>query len=117
GTVELTLFSTDTTECIVSPTPFTLTDMTPQLITITAQDDGLADGTQPCGVSILRTGGTATEYVVVANPSDVNTTVNDNDTAGDTVNTSGITAISEPNTTTSFTIQLNTMPSGTVDFA
>ena len=114
GTVIINFTSTDTTECQPSPTSYTFTDTTPQIITITAQDDGLADGTQPCGIMIAYAGGTATEYSALANPADVNTTVNDDDSAGYTVNTGGVTAISEPNTTTSFTFGLNTTPSGTV---
>ncbi|PJF29491.1 MAG: hypothetical protein CUN52_08130 [Phototrophicales bacterium] len=82
GTVDLAFGSTDPSECLPSPTTLTFDNTnwnTPQVITITAQDDALLDGPQPCAVTITRTGGTASEYASVPNPANVATTVNDDE--------------------------------------
>ncbi len=82
GTVDLAFTSTVPTECTPSPTALTFDNTnwnTPQTITITAVDDMLLDGPQSCAISISRTGGTASEYGSVPNPSDVSVTVNDDE--------------------------------------
>lgn len=92
GTVDLAFGSTDPSECLPSPTSLTFDNTnwnTPQVITITAQDDALLDGPQPCAVTIMRTGGTASEYASVPDPANVTTTVND-DEAPNTLSASAV---------------------------
>jgi len=119
GPVTMAFESDDATECALSPTSFVFDNTNwnnLQTITITAQDDLIADGAQTCNVSARLVGGTPSEYLVVPNPV-FPVTVNDNETAGYDLNISGVTAISEPNTTTSFTIRLTSLPSSPVTMA
>ena len=86
GTVMLDFMSIDTTECVVSPSTFTFNAgnwNTNQVITISAVDDLIADGTQPCAVMTqYNLMSTASEYSSLSNPPNVPLNVTDNDTAG-----------------------------------
>jgi hypothetical protein len=83
GQVDLDFVTTDSTECLVSPSSFGFNNTNwnvAQTFTITAQDDFLVDGGQPCAVMISRNiTTTAPEYIAIGNPANVNITVNDND--------------------------------------
>jgi hypothetical protein len=93
GTVVLDFASTDITECSVSPASFTFDNLNwnvAQTITITAVDEFLVDGSQPCATTITQNmSSTATEYALVANPANVGITVNDNDAPATITITSG----------------------------
>ena len=83
GTVILDFGTTDATECSVSPTSFTFNNgnwNAAQTITVTAVDDLLVDGTQPCGVSISKNASsTAAEFAATPNPANLAVNVLDND--------------------------------------
>lgn len=116
GTVILDFGSTDPTECAVSPASLTFNPgnwNAAQTITITAVDDLVVDGTQPCAATITRTGGTATEYGTAPNPANVTLNVADNDVAGITVGPTTV-ALSESAGTATFAISANTAPTGNV---
>lgn len=116
--VIISLSSSDPTEGIVNPTTLTFTPenwSVPQTITITGQDDLIADGNIPYQIT-----GTASSsdslYNNLAIPV-INVTNLDNDTAGITLTqTQGFTEVTEGNNTPdTYTIALNTDPSDPVD--
>jgi hypothetical protein len=81
--------------------------------TVTAVDDDIEDGIQICVVHTGPAGSTDTLYQGL-NGADVSVTVRDNDTAGITVDTSGLGPISEPDGSVTFTLKLNSQPTATV---
>jgi hypothetical protein len=115
--VTLPVSSGDTGEGTVSPTSVSFTTLNwnePQTVTITGEDDGIADGDQ--AYTIITGDPTSSDggyNGAGANPSDVSVTNEDNDTPGFTISAiSGDT--SEDGDTATFTIRLNTEPTGNV---
>ena len=108
--------SDDTSEGL--PTPTTLTFTTdnwdaPQTVTVTGQDDAVADGGQVYNILVgAATSGDA-DYMGL-DPADVEATNTDNDSPGITVNpTSGLTT-TEAGGDDTFTIVLNSRPTADV---
>lgn len=117
GDVLVDLGSTDTTECTASPAQHLFTAAnwsTPVTVTIASVDDMVADGTQPCAVTITRNAAsTDTNYGVVPNPPNVSLNILDNETPGITVGTpSG--SLNEGGGSATFTLTANTVPIGDV---
>ncbi len=86
----------------------------PQIITVKGVDDIVPDGNQPFSVTFSTTSSLDPSYNGTFQPADVVFTNVDNDTGGVTVTASSTIMISESGTTGSFSIVLNTMPSGDV---
>ena len=84
---------------------------TPVIVTTTATDDSIAEGTHTSVITHSASSGDGTyDGISIAN---VTTTITDNDTAGVTVTTSTV-AITEAGTTATYTIQLDSQPTSTV---
>ena len=85
GTIVLDLATSDSTECTVSPATLSFdaaTWSTPRTVTITAVDDHVVDGTQPCAVTFGRNAAsTAADYPVGLTPADVTVSVADQATS------------------------------------
>jgi hypothetical protein len=109
--VAVPVSSLDTTEGTVSTASLTFTPAdwsTPQTVTVTGVDDGLADGDQPYTV-VLGVVTSADSGYSGLNPADVNATNTDDDTPGIAVSaTSGNTT--EAGGTATFTVVLNSQP-------
>lgn len=119
GTVMLDFASTDATECSVSPAAITFdatNALSPQTITISAVDDLIADGTQPCAITITRSGGTATEFASAANPANVAVNVTDDDVSGVSI-TPTLVSVTEGGATASYSVVLQSEPTGDVSIA
>lgn len=116
ATVTIALTSTDTTECTV-PASVSLDSSnwaTGAPVTVTAVDDVVSDGSQPCTVQTGLTSSTDPTYSNTFNPADVVVTVNDNDVPGFTITpTSGLTT-TETGGAAAFTVRLNTEPTAGV---
>ncbi|GAB4410284.1 MAG: hypothetical protein Fur0044_03990 [Anaerolineae bacterium] len=116
ATVTISLTSTDTTECTV-PASASLDSSnwaTGAPITVTAVDDVISDGPQPCTVQTGLTSSTDPTYNNTFNPADVVVTVNDDDVPGFTITpTSGLTT-TETGGAATFTVRLNTEPTAGV---
>ncbi len=83
-------------------------------VTITAQNDDIADGSQNCTVVTgVSTSGDSNYNGVAANPTDVTVSVTDDDTAGLIVTPLTLN-VSEPNGTANFNIKLNSQPTANV---
>ena len=112
-TVTIDISSDDTTEGTVAPATLTFTTAnwaTLQTVTVTGVDDLVKDG--DIQYTILTAAATGGDYAGV-NANDVSVTNNDDDVPGITVSAiSGNTA--EDGTTATFTVVLDTEPSGTV---
>lgn len=118
GNVIIDATSNDTGEMTVSPASLTFTTgnwNTPQTVTITGVDDLIDDGTVNVNVNNNVNAGSAdASYVALGTVTVVASTVDD-DTAGLTLTlSSGSNAVSEPNTTDTFTLELDTEPTGNV---
>ena len=122
GNVVIDLTSEDTGEFTVSPTQVTFTTgnwNTTQTLTVTGVNDSIADGTQQVQLrSSINTGLTAdSTYDALSNVSKPIVTFDD-DTAGFTLAQSGgSTAVAESGSTDSFTVVLNSQPTGDVVFS
>ncbi len=84
---------------------------TPVVVTVTAVDDALEEGSHTGVIThvVSQTGGPYNGFTI----SNVTTTITDNDAAAVTLTTSSI-AISEAGTTATYTIQLASQPTSTV---
>jgi hypothetical protein len=118
GVVTTTIHSSDTTEGTITTSTlvFHSNDWNiPRTVTVTGVDDFVSDG--DIAYTIILDTATSTVDVNYAgiNPNDVNVTNTDNDTIGVTVTESaGTTDITEGGATDSYTIVLNTQPTGNV---
>ena len=116
--VTIALTSSDPTEGTVAPASITFTLANwnlAQTVTVTGVDDALDDGDIP--YSIVTTATSADALYNAITVADVGVSNTDNDTAGVTVNpTSGLTT-TEAGGAATFTVVLNTQPSGDVTIA
>jgi hypothetical protein len=118
--VAIGLTSSNTAEGTVAPATVTFNSTnwnTYQTVTITGVDDGaVIDG--DIAYQIITAADTTTADTNYNNldPADVTVTNTDNDTPGVTVTQSaGSTELTEGSTTDTYTVQLNTMPTGNVE--
>ncbi|OIO89861.1 MAG: hypothetical protein AUJ92_20345 [Armatimonadetes bacterium CG2_30_59_28] len=117
--VTIGLSISDTTEGAVSPSSLTFTTAnwsTAQTVTVTGVDDWVDDG--DIGYTVVTAAATSADANYNgANAADVSATNTDNDGAGITVNpTSGLTT-TEAGGTATFTVKLNSQPTGDVTIA
>jgi hypothetical protein len=115
--VTISLTQSAAGECSFAPaSPITLNSTnwnTGIDVTVTAIDEDIDDDNQ---TRIIQTGTTVSsdaKYSGTFDPGDVTVTINDNDTAGVTVNPTTLT-ISEPSGSASFNIKLNSEPTDDV---
>ncbi|MBA3542622.1 MAG: calcium-binding protein, partial [Deltaproteobacteria bacterium] len=114
--VTIALSSSDTTEGTISPTAvtFTTTDWNaPQTVTITGQNDDVADGNQPYTIITAAAASTDTGYAT-RNADDVSVTNNDNDSANIIVAPTTGLVTTEAGAQATFTIVLASQPTGVV---
>ena len=114
--VVLHVGSSDTTEGTVSASSLTFTAANwnaPQTITVTGQDDLVADGNQPYNVVIGPAVSTDTGYNEKTVPN-VTVTNTDNDSAGITVTAESDLATTEAGGQKTFTVVLNSEPTADV---
>ncbi|MDP6976557.1 MAG: hypothetical protein QF575_08335, partial [Acidimicrobiales bacterium] len=114
--VVVTVTSSDTDEATVSPATLTFTTAdwsTPQTVTVTAVDDNVDDGNQSASLTVaVVDASSADEYDDVADQV-VSVTAVDDDTVGFTLSTT-TASVTEAGSTDTFTVRLNTQPTGTV---
>jgi uncharacterized protein YjiK len=114
--VTIGLATSDASEGTVAPTSLTFTAANwnvAQTVTISGQNDAIADGDIAYTIITAAAVSTDTKYNGL-NPVDVSVANTDNDTAGITVNpTSGLTT-TEAGGTATFTVVLNSEPTGAV---
>ena len=118
-TVTIALSTTDTTECIVDPSSLVLTPDTWQTgatATVTAQDDDIADGDQPCTIVTGPAVSTNPAYND-QDPDDVAVTVTDDDVAGFVIEPTTLLTVAEPDGQATFTLYLTFAPTDTVTVA
>jgi len=115
--VVMTVSSSDTGEVTVSPTTLTFTSSnwdTAQTLTLTGVEETLIDGDQTSSITLsVDDANSDDQYDPLADKT-VSVTTGDNDSPGIIPTPSSLT-ISEPNGTGSFTIKLNTIPSGSAN--
>jgi hypothetical protein len=114
--VVIPLSSSDEGEGTVSVATLTFTPSNwnaPQPVTVTGVDDFLADGSQPYSVVTGAAMSTDTKYSAV-DAANVALTNTDNDTAGITVTAESFLTTTELGGTATFTIVLNSEPTGNV---
>ncbi len=113
--VTVNFASDDTTEGVTGVTTLTFTPVnwnSAQTVTVTGQNDNVADGNQPYQVDFTATTSSDAKYAAIT-PASVNLTNTDNDTAGITVSAiSGNTT--EAGGQATFTIVLNSEPTSNV---
>ncbi len=117
GSVTIGLSSNDTTEGTVSPASVTFTPANwsvNQTVTVTGQDDLMADGLQAYSIVTAAATGTDTSGYIGQNPTDVSVINSDNDAVGFTVTPVSGLVTTEAGGTASFTIKLNSQPTATV---
>ncbi|KOR33688.1 hypothetical protein AM228_28385, partial [Planktothricoides sp. SR001] len=116
--VTIGLSSSNTAEATVAPATLTFTPTnwnTYQTVTITGVDDGVAD--DDIAYQIITTPDTTTTDTNYnnLNPADVAVTNTDNDSPGVTIaQSAGSTEVTEGSTTDTYTVKLNTLPTGNV---
>ncbi|WP_354635627.1 DUF4347 domain-containing protein [Planktothricoides raciborskii] len=116
--VTIGLSSSNTAEATVAPATLTFTPTnwnTYQTVTITGVDDGVAD--DDIAYQIITTPDTTTTDTNYnnLNPADVTVTNTDNDIPGVTIaQSAGSTEVTEGSTTDTYTVKLNTLPTGNV---
>ena len=119
--VVIDVTSADVNEAMLSTNQLTFTTgdwNTPQTVTVTAADDSIQDGNQFTVITIDVNDGLTADptYTALANQTFTVTTADD-DAAGYTITESGgSTSLNESGTTDTFTVVLNTEPSGDVVF-
>jgi hypothetical protein len=116
ATVTIGLTSTDTTECTV-PASASLDSSnwaTGAPVTVTAVDDVVSDGPQPCTVQTGLTSSADPVYNNTFDPADVVVTVNDDDVPGFTITPTGGLTTTETGGAATFTVRLNTEPTAGV---
>ena len=109
GPVTVTPSSGDTDAAMLSPASLTFTSSnwaTAQTVTVSGEEDPDADD------EIVTVSHSVSGYSGVTTVADVSVTVNDNDTPGVSVSPTTLTV--EENGTTTYTVVLDTEPSGTV---
>jgi large repetitive protein len=114
--VTIALASSDATEGTVSPATLTFTKenfAAPQVVTVTGVDDTLADGNVAYVVTLAPTVSTDKNYNGV-DPTDVNVSNTDNETAGVSVTPTAGLRTTEAGATSTFSIVLNSQPAGDV---
>jgi alpha-tubulin suppressor-like RCC1 family protein len=120
--VVLNISSDDTGEVARSPTSLTFTSgnwNTAQTVTLTGQDDYIADGTQSSTISVsVDSFFTADADYGALSSQTFSATNTDDDVVGITISHAGAnsssTSVSETGTTDNVTVVLNTLPSGNV---
>ncbi len=121
--VTIAVSSSDTTEGTVDKSSLVFTASnwnTPQIVTVTGQDDNLADGDQSYNIVLAKAvsgdvhyGGSLTVYNAI-NPADV-TVTNADDDAGVMLSTSAVTVTeASAGRSTTYTVKLSIQPSGNV---
>jgi large repetitive protein len=118
GNVLIDTASSDTGELTVSPPQLTFTTSnwnTPQTATVTGIDDNIDDGTVNANVTNTPNAGSADVTYRSVGAATVVASTRDNDTAGITIAlTGGSNSVTEPNTTDTFTMVLDSEPTGNV---
>ncbi len=117
--VTIPVSSSNTGEGTVSTALLTFTTTNwnaPQVVTVTGVDDAAQDGNKPYTIVLGAASSTDTGYAGV-DPTDVEVTNTDNDTAGITVAPLQGLTTTEGGQTATFTIVLNTPPSANVTIA
>ncbi|CAM2069373.1 DUF4251 domain-containing protein [Sulfidibacter corallicola] len=96
---------------------FSRTDTSPQTVTVRAVDDSIDELSPHTGlITQAVTGGTDPNYPATLSITDVVAAITDDDTAGVTVvESAGSTAVTEDGTQDSYTIQLDSLPTGPVE--
>ncbi len=98
-----------------SSVDFTTTNWaSPQTVTVTGQDDSVADGNQPYTILLAKPNTTDAAYAAI-DPTDVPVTNTDNDSAGVTVSPTSKLTTGEDGTKASFTVKLNSQPKADVN--
>ncbi|MCL4301305.1 MAG: hypothetical protein KJ077_36725 [Anaerolineae bacterium] len=116
ATVTIGLTSTDTTECTV-PASASLDSSnwdTGVAVTVTAVDDVISDGPQPCTAQTGLTSSADPAYDNTFDPANVNVTVNDDDVPGFAITPTGGLTTTETGGAASFGVRLRTQPTATV---
>ncbi|GDY11708.1 hypothetical protein LBMAG53_05860 [Planctomycetota bacterium] len=115
--VSVAVSSSDLTEGTVSPSSLSFTPAnwnTAQTVTVTGQDDAVADGNVAWTVVLAAATSTDPLYNGI-DPADVDVVTNDNDVAGVTIaQTGGGTAVAEGGFNDTWTIVLNSKPTASV---
>ncbi len=113
--VVITVSSSDATEATATSTlTFTSANWdTPQVVTITAVDDDIVDGTQTVTLTVSVDSTTDVNYSGLSDQT-VSVDVLDNDTPGITLASNTSKQVSEPSTTDSFTLVLDSEPTADV---
>ncbi len=114
GDVTIALSSSDTSEGVISPANLTFTPVdwnVPQTVTLTGVDDGVVDGAQPYSINLSATTSTDANYDGLT--SGKVGAINIDNEAGVSLDASTITT-TEAGGTATFSIWLNTAPTGDV---
>lgn len=117
GTVQIPVYTSTPTEGTASPSLLTFDATTwnaPQTVTVTGVDDFIADGSQPFSIQLSIVTGTDTSGYIGLNPPDVPVLNVDDDSAGITVNAAKGLTTTEKGGTATFTVKLNSQPTGSV---
>jgi large repetitive protein len=113
GTVTFTVATTNFAEGVASTSALTFDAANwnaPQTITVTGQDDSVADGNRPYTIALGVASGTDTSGYVGLNPPDVAMSNTDNDSAGITVTAAPSLSTTEAGSSATFTVKLNSKP-------
>jgi hypothetical protein len=116
ATIDLT--SSDTTEGTVAPVALTFTPTNwsaPQTVTVTGVNDDLADGNQTFAILTSPTASTDVAYSGLDPANVTGVTNTDNDSAGITVSPVVGLTTTEAGGTATFTVVLNSLPTGDVN--
>ena len=117
GDVVFDISSSDTDEATVNTSTLTFTNANwnaPQTVTVTGIDDSIDDGDQNSTVTItVNDGSTADNNFDPLADSQITVTTTDDDTSGFTLSSTTAT-VSEAGTTGTFTVVLDSQPSGNV---
>ncbi|MCK6624302.1 MAG: hypothetical protein L6R45_03910 [Anaerolineae bacterium] len=108
--------STSSDECTF-PASASLTNLnwdTGVTVTVTAVDDFVTDGPQPCLIVTALTSSADPVYNNTFDPANINVTVNDNDVPGFTITPTGGLTTTETGGAATFTVRLSTEPTAGV---
>jgi large repetitive protein len=120
GEVVLDVTSNRPEEGVASPAQLFFTEQNwnaPQVVTVTGQDDDVADGMQLYTVHVQPNAGSVDPAYAAVLEVDVSLSNTDDDSAGITVSAPGMLATAERGDSTLFSIVLNSQPSGNVSIA
>ncbi|WP_353572210.1 Ig-like domain-containing protein, partial [Candidatus Albibeggiatoa sp. nov. BB20] len=115
--VELNLSSGDTAEATLLPTSLSFSNSDwhiAQTVTVTGVDDNGADGNQTTNITISVVDANSDDRYDALSDQTVTVTTVDNDTPAITVTPNSL-SLSEPNSSDTFAITLNTLPTDSVD--